>query len=113
MIPDLIAESENQVIIVGSNLERTLSTNFLTELAKALDRGVTFFVIVPENTTRTMVGFNRSMRREFGIKAFVDAIKRYHNKTMFIRVASLKGVIPFGIFDQKRVGFSITSSSGR
>ncbi len=58
------------------------------------------------------MGFNRSLRREFGIKAFVDAIKRYHDKTMFIRVASLKGVIPFGIFDQRRVGFSITSPSG-
>lgn len=112
MMPELMGECKSQMTVVGNNLSQTLSTDFLRELVGALDRGVKFYGIFPEGSARTLVGFNRSFRREFGIKEFINAIRRFHGKTMFMRAAPLKGVTPFGIFDQKRVGFSITSPSG-
>jgi len=112
MIPDLIAECESEIIIVGSNLGQTLTTDFLRESVGALDRGVTFYGLLPEDSKRTFESFTEGFESAFGIEKFMNAIGRYSGKTMLMRTASLKGVTPFGIFDRAKVGFSITSPSG-
>ncbi len=112
MIPELIAECEKEMIIVGSNLGQTLTPDFLREFVGALDRGVAFYGLLPEDSERRFESFSEGFENAFGIEKFMTAVGKYSGKTLLMRTASLKGVTPFGIFDRAKVGFSITSSSG-
>lgn len=112
MIPELIAECEKEMIIVGSNLGQTLTPDFLREFVSALDRGVAFYGLLPEDSERRFESFTEGFENAFGIEKFMTAIGKYSGKTLLMRTASLKGVTPFGIFDRAKVGFSITSPSG-
>ncbi len=112
MIPDLIAECKKEMIIVGSNLGQTLTPDFLREFVGALDRGVSFYGLLPDDSERMFETFGEGFESAFGTDKFIKAIGKYSGKTLLMKMSSLKGVTPFGIFDRSKVGFSITSPAG-
>lgn len=110
LIPSLVAGSNREVLIVGSNITQTMTKEYLEEFRKALDRGVVFKAIGPMDVVSTFTSFFHSFDNVFGLAKLAKIAVEHWGKRFFMRRNSLlEGVTAFGVFDNSKVGFSIVS----
>lgn len=109
ILPAMIRHSSKEVMIVGNNLLSTLSKNFLAEVIKGIDRNVRFMGVTTYDSINIFqkLGSDELLERKSTIVKIIQACNG--SNMLEIRVSSNLNVVPFGVFDRKRVGFAVPS----
>ncbi len=109
ILPSMIRCSSKEVIIVGNNLIGTLSSNFLKEVIRGINRSVRFMGVTSIDSVKTFLALSDDEMLEKK-SSIVKILQACNGSNMVeIKVSTNLNVTPFGIFDRKRVGFAIPS----
>ena len=109
ILPAMIRCSSKEVIIVGNNLIGTLSSNFLKEVIRGINRNVRFMGVTSIDSVKKFLALSNDEMLEKK-SSIVKILQACNGSNMVeIKVSTNLNVTPFGIFDRKRVGFAIPS----
>jgi sugar-specific transcriptional regulator TrmB len=109
ILPAMIRYSSREVIIVGNNLIGTLSSNFLKEIIRGINRSVRFMGVTSIDSVKTFLALSSDEMLEKK-SSIVKILQACNGSNMVeIKVSTNLNVTPFGIFDRTRVGFAIPS----
>jgi sugar-specific transcriptional regulator TrmB len=109
ILPAMIRCSSREVIIVGNNLIGTLSSNFLKEVIRGINRSVRFMGVTSIDSVKTFLALSSDEMLEKK-SSIVKILQACNGSNMVeIKVSANLNVTPFGIFDRTRVGFAIPS----
>jgi sugar-specific transcriptional regulator TrmB len=109
ILPAMIRCSSREVIIVGNNLIGTLSSNFLKEVIRGINRSVRFMGVTSIDSVKTFLALSSDEMLEKK-SSIVKILQACNGSNMVeIKVSTNLNVTPFGIFDRTRVGFAIPS----
>jgi sugar-specific transcriptional regulator TrmB len=109
ILPSMIRCSSREVIIVGNNLIGTLSSNFLKEVIRGINRSVRFMGVTSIDSVKTFLALSSDEMLEKK-SSIVKILQACNGSNMVeIKVSTNLNVTPFGIFDRTRVGFAIPS----
>jgi HTH-type transcriptional regulator, sugar sensing transcriptional regulator len=109
ILPSMIRYSSREVIIVGNNLIGTLSSNFLKEVIRGINRSVRFMGVTSIDSVKAFLALSSDEMLEKK-SSIVKILQACNGSNMVeIKVSTNLNVTPFGIFDRTRVGFAIPS----
>lgn len=109
ILPAMIRCSSREVIIVGNNLIGTLSSNFLKEIIRGINRSVRFMGVTSIDSVKAFLALSSDEMLEKK-SSIVKILQACNGSNMVeIKVSTNLNVTPFGIFDRTRVGFAIPS----
>jgi sugar-specific transcriptional regulator TrmB len=109
ILPSMIRCSSREVIIVGNNLIGTLSSNFLKEVIRGINRSVRFMGVTSIDSVKAFLALSSDEMLEKK-SSIVKILQACNGSNMVeIKVSTNLNVTPFGIFDRTRVGFAIPS----
>jgi sugar-specific transcriptional regulator TrmB len=109
ILPAMIRCSSREVIIVGNNLIGTLSSNFLKEVIRGINRSVRFMGVTSIDSVKAFLALSSDEMLEKK-SSIVKILQACNGSNMVeIKVSTNLNVTPFGIFDRTRVGFAIPS----
>jgi len=109
ILPAMVRCSSREVIIVGNNLIGTLSSNFLKEVIRGINRSVRFMGVTSIDSVKTFLALSSDEMLEKK-SSIVKILQACNGSNMVeIKVSTNLNVTPFGIFDRTRVGFAIPS----
>ncbi len=109
ILPAMIRYSSREVIIVGNNLIGTLSSNFLKEVIRGINRSVRFMGVTSIDSVKAFLALSSDEMLEKK-SSIVKILQACNGSNMVeIKVSTNLNVTPFGIFDRTRVGFAIPS----
>ncbi len=109
ILPAMIRCSSKEVIIVGSNLIDTLSSNFLKEVIRGINRNVRFMGVTSLDSIKTFLALSNDKMIEKK-SSIVKILQSCNGSNMVeMKVSANLNVTPFGISDRKRVGFAVPS----
>ncbi len=110
LIPALISNANEEVIIVGRNIINTINERFIDEVIKDIERGVVFKSIITLDSLDSLLTFDgeEAIEKKALLLKLFRACNMYSD-LVSIRASDLINVTPFGIFDREKVGFSVQS----
>ncbi|MEM2923891.1 MAG: helix-turn-helix domain-containing protein [Candidatus Nitrosocaldus sp.] len=110
LIPALIRDANSEVIIVGRNTINTINERFVDETIKGIERGVAFKTIITLDSFDTLLTFNgeEAIEKKVMLLKLLQAYSMYGD-LVSVRASDLINVVPFGVFDREKVGFSVQS----
>jgi sugar-specific transcriptional regulator TrmB len=109
ILPSMIRCSSREVIIVGNNLIGTLSSNFLKEVIRGINRSVRFMGVTSIDSVKAFLALSSDEMLEKK-SSIVKILQACNGSNMVeIKANANLNVTPFGIFDRTRVGFAIPS----
>ncbi len=110
IIPALISNANEEVIIVGRNIINTINERFIDEVIKDIERGVVFKSIITLDSLDSLLTFDgeEAIEKKALLLKLFRACNMYSD-LVSIRASDLINVTPFGIFDREKVGFSVQS----
>lgn len=109
ILPAMIRCSSREVIIVGNNLIGTLSSNFLKEVIRGINRSVRFMGVTSIDSIKAFLALSSDEMLEKK-SSIVKILQACNGSNMVeIKASANLNVTPFGIFDRTRVGFAIPS----
>jgi sugar-specific transcriptional regulator TrmB len=109
ILPAMIRCSSREVIIVGNNLIGTLSSNFLKEVIRGINRSVRFMGVTSIDSVKAFLALSSDEMLEKK-SSIVKILQACNGSNMVeIKASTNLNVTPFGIFDRTRVGFAIPS----
>ncbi|MFN4336218.1 MAG: TrmB family transcriptional regulator [Candidatus Nitrosocaldus sp.] len=110
LIPALISDANDEFVIVGRNIINTVNKRFVAEAIKSIERGIAFKTIITLDSLDSLLTFNGEEaieKKALLLKLF--QVCNMYNDLVSVRVSDLINVVPFGIFDREKVGFSVQS----
>lgn len=110
LIPALIKDANSEVIIVGRNVISTINERFVDEAIKGIERGVAFKTIITLDSLDSLLTFNGEEaveKKTMLLKLF--QVCNMYSDLVSVRASDLINIVPFGIFDREKVGFSVQS----
>ncbi|MEM0446497.1 MAG: helix-turn-helix domain-containing protein [Candidatus Nitrosocaldus sp.] len=110
LIPALIKDANSEVIIVGRNIINTINERFVDEAIKGVERGVAFKTMLTLDSLDSLLTFNGEEaieKKAMLLKLF--QVYNMYSDLVSVRASDLINVVPFGIFDREKVGFSVQS----
>ncbi len=109
ILPAMIRCSSREVIIVSNNLIGTLSSNFLKEVIRGINRSVRFMGVTSIDSIKAFLALSSDEMLEKK-SSIVKILQACNGSNMVeIKASANLNVTPFGIFDRTRVGFAIPS----
>lgn len=114
IIPALIRDASKEVIIVGRNIINTINERFVEEVIKGIERGITFKIITTIDSLDSLLIYNGedAIEKKAMLIKLLQTCNMYSDLA-YIRTNDLINVVPFGIFDVEKVGFSVQSPKNR
>lgn len=110
LIPALIKDASKEVIIVGRNIINTINERFVEETIKGIERGITFKVITTIDSLDSLLTYSGedAIEKKAMLIKLLQICNMYSDMA-YVRASDLINVVPFGIFDVEKVGFSVQS----
>lgn len=110
LIPTLIRDASREVIIVGRNIINTINERFVEETIKGIERGIIFKTIITIDSLDSVLTYNgeEAIEKKALLIKLLQTCNMYSD-LVYVRASDLINVVPFGIFDAERVGFSVQS----
>lgn len=110
LIPSLIRSASREVIIVGRNVISTINRRFVDETIKGIERGVAFKTVITLDSLDSLLTFDgdKAIEKKTMLMKLLQVCNMYTD-LVSVRTSDLINVVPFGLFDGERVGFSIQS----
>lgn len=110
LIPALIRDASREVIIVGRNVINTINERFVEETIKGIERGITFKIIITVDSLDSLLTYSgeEAIEKKAMLIKLLQTYNMYSD-LVYVRASDLINVVPFGIFDVEKVGFSVQS----